>query len=259
MAKTYNKKRNTYFLFEALVNGFASKQISSPGTGEEEFVALSRRFFEPESQLKIERELYETVLNLRGSGLIHEEILHVLRECKARRGKVHGKTLFEEQTSVLNGLYESFGEDALSFEVDSYKLLANTKQYFDSDDLIESVRFERLLCEEIESEPESEILSEPPVGEAVPVESDEQKTLVGLYEAKNPGFALFLHDEIRRIRPILREASICPECTSCDLEMKGKVVQVLHMLEDFKTRPVERSDVKFFVKVQALAKELEEA
>jgi len=147
----------------------------------------------------------------------------------------------------------------LSFEVDSYKLLANTKQYFDSDDLIESVRFERLLCEEIESEPESEILSEPPVGEAVPVESDEQKTLVGLYEAKNPGFALFLHDEIRRIRPILREASICPECTSCDLEMKGKVVQVLHMLEDFKTRPVERSDVKFFVKVQALAKELEEA
>lgn len=257
MAKTYNKKRNTYFLFEALVNGFASKQIESPGVGEEEFVALSRRFFDAESPLMQEKELYETIMNLRGSGLSHEETLYIVRECKYRKEQIPQDALFDEQSTVLTGLYESFGEDALSFEVDDYKLLANIKQYFDSSDLLESVRLERLICEEAEKEPE--ILTEPPAGEAIPTDQDNQKVLVDLYESKNPGFMLFLNDEIRRIRPILREASICPECTSCDLEMKGKVVQVLHMLEDFKARPVSLTDVKFFAKVQALAGELEKA
>jgi len=259
MARTYNKKRNTYFLFEALVNGFASKQIDSPGAGEEEFVSLSRKFFENGNPLQQDRELYETILRIKGSGLSHEETLHVLRECKSKRLRFSEKDLFDAQSGVLTGLYESFGEDALSFEIDDYKLLANVKHYFDSEDPIESVKLERLICEEVETRSDAgpEILSEPPAGEAIPVEEDEQKALVGLYESNNPGFSLYLNDEIRRIRPILREASICPECTSCDLEMKGKVVQVLHLLEEFKTRPVVRADVKFFVKVQSLAKELE--
>lgn len=254
MAKPYNKKRNTYFLFEALVNGFAAIQLDALGKNEDEFAEMSKKFFD-DSVLGKDRTLYENILNLRGSGLSKEDAVYVVRTSKAQHDSLSEKDLFSQQSEVLTGLYESFGAGALSFEVDDYKLLANIKQYFDCKDLVESVRLEKAIFEDIDlaaaeiiAEEHRLLLDEKPL--------PEQEALVGLFESSNPGFRLFLNDEIRRIKPILREASICPECTECDLEMKGKAVQVLHMLEEFKTRPATRDDVRFFSKVQALAKEL---
>lgn len=257
MAKAYNKKRNTYFLFESTVNGFAAKQFESPGAGEKEFAELCRMFFDEGTALGQDKKLYEGILAVRGLGLKKEDLEYVLRESKRRRDSLKADVLFNEQSSVLSKIVETFGEGSLGFEVADYRLIANIKQYFEADNFGEMLKFEKLICEELE---QTEVLHEEPESEAIPeVETDEQKTLVGLYESSNPGFSLFLNDEIRRLKPILKEASICPECDVCDLEMKGKTVQILHMLEDFKKRPVKRDDIKFMVKVQALAKELMEA
>ncbi len=256
MARAYNKKRNTYFLFESLVNGFAAKQFDSPGACESEFVELCGAFFKEDTALGKDRKLYEEILAVRGLGLSRENLEYVLRESKRRRDNIDANVLFDEQSCALNKIVENFGDGALGYEVDNYRLIANIKQYFEAEHFGEMLKFEGLICEELEQQ---EVLHEEPESEAVPeVETDEQKTLVGLYESSNPGFSLFLNDEIRRIKPILKEASICPACDACDLEMKGKTVQILHMLEEFKKRPASKDDVRFMVKVQALAKELEE-
>lgn len=259
MGRTYNKKRNTYFLYEASISSYVSGMSDGNVGVETEFVDIIKEFFSPDKILGNEKKLFDEILSLAEAEFTPDEQRFVLRECKSKWAALNKRDIFTEQSRLLEKMYSAFGKESVNNEIENYKLIANIKNYFDSDKIVESFGLEKdILAGVLEIKKNGEEKEAGDDEEAIETEGmlDEQKALVALYRSRNPGFGLFLNDQLKKIKPVLKEASICPKCTECDLEMRGKVVQILHMTEEFKNRAFESKDLDFMLDVQRLAYEL---
>ncbi|MCX8008259.1 MAG: hypothetical protein N3A54_00990 [Patescibacteria group bacterium] len=260
MEKKYNKKNNTYFIYEMLVRKYVDLfSVSVPKR--EMLLKMLHTYFNVNTVLGRERKLYEQIVFLHEKDLTEEERRYVLRKCKDSFLLLQEKNTKLLREGVLNTARKLLNsDDFLNYRIDNYKFLANIYHYFTSNDFGESLELEKKLLEQMQEysgrkkEKTKLILNgSNNVGNFV---TEDMLVLQTLLSDGNAGGVLFLYEKIDEYKKILLEHSVCSECEVCDVEMKSGILKVFHKLEEFKNREIREEDLKFLNDVSELVSEL---
>ena len=270
MRNKYNKKRNTAFVYEALIREGTSAILQQDEVRRDKVISVIKKHFKPGTILKKDLECYQSLYENQASS--KEDCKNIIKEARLQKSYLNPEILFKEQTSLIHSINKEIESSVFDNFVPNYKSLANIYQMFSfASAPKEKVLLEKLVVENMRVEDSAKDVD---VGEIdnVVIESfvkkfnekydrqllDEQKTLLNLYIKSfvdnSLEFKIYLNEEIARLKEGIHSARTQEEFTS-DPEMTEKVAQVLNKLESFKGTEISEDIILSLLKIQSLHKE----
>jgi hypothetical protein len=261
----HNKKRNTAFLYEALVRELTKSVVHKNNQRKAAVVEIIKEFFSNGSNLKKELKLYNDIIETRGVGQNTAE--KIINYVKKEREVLDTEKIFQEQTQLINKIHNSLSEDVMSNFVPNYKALASIYQMFSPNTKIKNkVLMENTIVQYMSSEP-NQITEKKRVSNAtMRIFSskfnnhysgllEEQRVLLSKYISSftDNGLALkmYLNDEIGRIKE-----QITSNKDLFNSEVEEKINSVLLMVEGFKGQIISEEMLKQILKMQQLVSEI---
>ena len=270
MKTKYNKKRNTAFVFEALIREGTSAILQGDHDRKNTVVKLIKKHFAPDSTLYKHLQCYQSLYET--SGLDRNTCEKIMREAKLAHRVLDPHGLFVSQTNLINDVNKELEPSVFNNFVPNYKSLANIHKMFSTNvSPKNSVILEELVLEHMSRTEEAEEQVEI---DNVVVESfvekfntkydskllTEQKQLLNLYISSfvdnSLELKMFLNEEIARLKSSLLESRSQEEIASDD-SMVEKTEQVLELLENYKDTEADQNMLLTILKVQQLVGEIE--
>ena len=270
MMKTkYNKKRNTAFVYEALIREGTSAILQGDHDRKNTVVKLIKKHFAPNSELYKHLQCYQSLYET--SGLDRKTCEKIMREAKLAHRVLDPHGLFVSQTDLINDVNKQLEPSVFNNFVPNYKSLANIHKMFSTAvSPKNSVILEELVLEHMSRIDESEEQVEV---DSLVVESfvekfnnkygetllQEQKTLLNLYISSFVDNCLelkmFLNEEISRLKQQLSESKLKEEISS-DKQMIEKTDLILEKLNTLKDSHADHDMLFTILKVQQLVGEI---
>ena len=268
----HNKKRNTAFLYEALIREATKSILEQDQVKKVTVINLIKEHFANGCILKIELDLYKALLETKSAKPQTAEKL--LAEAKKEYDKLDKKEIFNEQTKLINKINKEISKDVFNNFVPNYKSLATIGQLFNNEDL--PVK-ERVILEEVTVNRMSSSARKIEEGKMDPVDNIVYSKFVERFNEKYQSlnesqvqllsklatsvdqeamlqFNVYLNDEIGRIKESLNSTLESGEQTD---RINGKITLVLEKLEDMKKQRMDDDSLVTVLKVQELVQELE--
>ena len=124
----HNKKRNTAFLYEALVTEVSKSIIEENLKKRDAIVLVIKEFFDSESPLAKELQLYSALYETTGaSPRIAEKLIN---EVRSEYFNLDLGEIFSNQTNLINKVNKSFSTSVFNNYVPNYRNLATISQIF---------------------------------------------------------------------------------------------------------------------------------
>ena len=267
----HNKKRNTAFLYEALVRELTKCIVSKDETRKGIVVSLVKEHFAKGTVLRSELDLYKTLYESEDlDATLCEKLLN---EVKRGHDSLDKEQIFKEQTALINKINRLLSKNVFSNFVPNYKNLATIAQILNPDVSIKHrVLLESNLIESISAEAEDNREPMAPIDNLVYKTFvskfneqydgkllEEQRELLSKYIASfhDDGFGLkiYLNEEVSRLKEVMSEAAGQEEILE-DNVLRENANKVLSILNDFRDREIDPAMIEQVLKVQQLAKEL---
>ena len=270
MKTRHNKKRNTAFVYEALIREGTSAILQKDEARCNKIVAIIKKHFREGSILKKDLDCYKSLYE--NQNLSKLDSARIIQEAKTQKRLIDPSGLFVAQTDLIHDINKEVEPSVFNNYVPNYKSLANIYQMFsDSTNPKDAVLLENLVIENMTKK--VTLIEETKVDNLVIntfVEKfnkkydqellEEQKTLLNLYIQSfvdnSLEFKTFLNEEISRLKQQLEKAKT-QEYISNDEDMLEKANQVLLKLESFKKTELSDNMLLTVLKVQSLVKETE--
>tara|TARA_Y100000034_G_scaffold117674_1_gene157383 strand:- start:134 stop:958 length:825 start_codon:yes stop_codon:yes gene_type:complete len=271
MRKTkHNKKRNTGFLYEALVRELTKSIINNESQKKDVIIFMIKEHFGGKRALAKEMELYRALDGLEENDPIVAE--KILFEAKIQYKSLSKKEIFNEQSTLINKINKLLSKNVFSNFVPNYKNLATIAQIFNDDVPLKSrVLLEQTLIRGSENIQEKK--------EIVPIDDlvyktfvrkfndrygedllKEQKELLSKYITSfaDNGLDLkvYLNEEIGRLKYLLGESMKSGEIKK-DPKMLESAKKVLDVVGDFKEKKVDMDVLEKVLKIQNLVSEIQ--
>ena len=267
----HNKKRNTIFIYEALVRNLTKATIEKDFITRKQILDIMKESFSSRSTLARELKIYQNILETKQADSRLAE--KILSESKIEYSVLDKKQIFAEQSRVISKINKRVSKDVFSTFVPNYKNLATIQQMFNN--LSMSAK-ERVLLEQeilnLMTEEKVEKKQEMRHIDSLVYKSfadrfnksysgllEEQKELLSNYISSDISnsleFKIYLDGEIERIKEVVKSAKIQKEFVE-DSDMATKANKVLQILESFGKKPIEDGDLIKILKMQELAKEI---
>jgi hypothetical protein len=268
----HNKKRNTIFLYETLVRELTRATVEKDQDRRETILSIVKEHFNRNTTMGREVRIYKNILETKDTKATIAE--KILSESKIEYSVLNKKQIFTEQSQMISKINKELSKDVFTTFVPNYKNLATLHQVFNNLDLSAK---ERVLLEEetlglmIEGTQEVEKKELKHIDNLVFksfVERfnneytgllEEQKTLLSRFIASGIGndleFQVYLNTEIGRLKEEVENAKGSREFIE-DEDMCQKASQILNLLEGFSQNPLEDTDLKKILKIQELAREI---
>jgi nitrogen regulatory protein PII-like uncharacterized protein len=269
MKTRYNKKRNTAFVYEALIREGTSAILQGDHDRKNTVVKLIKKHFAPNSELYKHLQCYQSLYET--SGLDRETCEKIMREAKLAHRVLDPHGLFVSQTDLINDVNKELEPSVFNNFVPNYKSLANIHKMFSTAvSPKNSVILEELVLEHMSRIDESEEQVEV---DSLVVESfvekfnnkygetllQEQKTLLNLYISSFVDNCLelkmFLNEEISRLKQQLSESKLKEEISS-DQQMIEKTDLILEKLNTLKDSHADHDMLLTILRVQQLVGEI---
>ncbi len=266
----HNKKRNTAFIYEALVNEATVAMLKGDSKARQTSVSLIKKHFQPGSLLRCDLECYRSLTETRGvSATVSRRLLH---EATNQRRALDKEKLFKSQSVLIKEINTELGPHVFKNFVPNYRNLATIAQLFS---MKSSPRAQIMLENELLQHMQAAREQSPSVD---PVDNvvyrkfvkkfntkyetellDEQKELLSYYISSFADNAvelkMFLNEEILRLKESLRSASATDE-VAADPEMINKTNLIITKLDSFATATVNEKLLLTVLKTQQLVKEI---
>ena len=271
MRVKYNKKRNTAFLYEALVTEISKSIIEEDLERRYAIVSVVKEFFDADTPLAKELQLYGALYETSGASRRVAEKL--LSEVRSEYLNLDLGEIFDIQTNLINKVNKYFSPSVFNNYVPNYRNLATISQIFSKKTPIKSrVLLETQILGEMTKKVEenNEILNGNASYETVTekfnekyetVLSENQKKLLSKYVMSfvdnNLELKVYMNEEIHRLKEgiaLLVES----EDVKGDEEMLEKVEKVSSILESYKKTPFDKEMLPQFLKIQSLVEEFTE-
>ncbi len=271
MKLKHNKKRNTAFLYEVLIRELTKSIISGNSSLKSKIVYIMKEHFGKDKVLFKELELYRNLLETSHMSIYTAEKL--LFESKRVHHFLDKKQIFKEQSIVISKINKTLSKKVFSNFVPNYKNLGTLFQIFNNEEL--SVKQKVLLEQDMIKEMVAPHKDEPNKKEMVPVDNmvyksfvknfnssykqlqEEQKSLLNKYASSFQGqgveFKIFLNEEIERLKKIITNSKNKAE----NSHARESIKEVLNLVEDFKVGQVDKNMLAKILKIQSLARELQ--
>ena len=267
----YNKKRNTAFLYEALVTEISKSIIEEDLERRDAIVSVIKEFFDAESPLAKEMQLYSALYETIGAPQRVAEKL--LKEVRSEYLNLDLDEIFSTQTNLINKVNKTFSPSVFNNYVPNYRNLATISQIFSKKTTVKNrVLLETQVLNEMTKKVEenSEILGALTSYETVSekfnekyetVLSENQKKLLSKYVMSfvdnNLELKAYVNEEIHRLKEGIASL-VESEDVKADKEMLEKVEKVSSILESYKKTPFSKEMLPQFLKIQGLVEEFVE-
>lgn len=259
----YNKKRNTAFLYEALVLEMTKSIINKDNKRRDICLDILKENFNSNSILQEELDAYRSVLETKGVN--KDWATSILREAQRTYLSLHPDHVFTQQSHVINRVNKELGKDTFNIFTPNYKSLATISQLFS----IKTPVKRRVILENNLIE---DMMSEAKVQEMQPVDNlvynvfvkkfnekysdllEEQKDLLYKYifSFADDGFGLkiSINEEISRMKEVINtNRSKIPS-------LEDKFNSLENLLESYAKKDVDENMVLKIMQTQEFCKEL---
>ena len=273
MAKfKHNKKRNSAFIYEALIQELTRAVLDKNIQKQHEIKAIIKESFNRNTESYKELKLYKAITETSGiSGQVAERVLN---EVKLRHQNIDKDKLLQEQNVILKKIKKNFENDVFSNFVPNYKNLASISQIFSQNITVKSkVLLEKNIVDTMTVDNQKET-------ELKPIDNlvfksftkrfneeygdkllQEQKELLTRYITSfdNNGIELkvYLEEEIGRLKEAVKKSFDTEEIQQ-DQTMQTNANKVLEMLESYKARKPDQQMIQEISKIQSLVREFQE-
>ena len=272
----HNKKRNTAFLYEALLKEVTKAIISGDRETKRAALNILKESFSPKTILSEELELYKTLLDTKEvDNLIAEKIVFQVRQA---RDDIADADIQEAQSRLINRVNKELSSGVYSNFVPNYKNIATISQLFSTDEGNASIKSSVLLEQKIVSSM-TESLSAPSAPKMKPIDDlvfksfvskynkeyssgilSEQKELLNRYilsfSDNGVDVNIYLNEELGRLHNILSDALVSDEIKT-DTTMVESTKRVISMIDGFRETPVDKSLIEDVLKIQNLVSEIQ--
>lgn len=274
MRLKHNKKRNTAFVYEALVRELTESVVRNNKNKQNKIVSIIKEHFTSDSLLKRELDLYKSIYETRHikKNLAEKIVVQV----KERHESLDKKKLFQEQSTLINKINRMLSNKVYNNFVPNYKTIASVYSIFQDALPVK----DRVLLEENIVDQMSASLSVQEENKQQPIDSltyrtfvkkfneeyseslnESQKNLLGHYISSfaDNGLELkiFLNEEIGRLKTEfsnLKEVELIKD----NVSLKNKVEKVYNILEHFRNSAIDTEIVETILNAQQVLQEIEE-
>ena len=271
MRLKHNKKRNTAFVYEALVRELTESVVKNNKNKQNKIVSIIKEHFGGSSVLKEELSLYKSIYETRHIKKSTAE--KIIVEAKQRHSSLDKKEIFKEQTALISKINKTLSNKIFTSFVPNYKSIATVYSIF-QDAL--PVKDRVLLEENIVEQMSASVMTEEYVQQ--PIDSIVYKTFVNKFneeyqETLNENqrdllshyitsFAdnglelkIFLNEEVGRLKNELKSA-MTKGIIKSDPALVEKTQKVYDILENCADRQIDSEIVETVLKTQELLKEI---
>lgn len=271
MRLKHNKKRNTALIYEAMHRELVKSIIKNNSNRKQKVVSLIKEFFNANSILTQELELYKTLTET--TGLKKSTAEKLLFETKLAYSDLSRKKIFNTQSELIKKINKTFAGEIFNNFVPNYRNIATVYSLFNRDmNVKQRVLLEEKVLEILTSEDAKEESEKTPIDNLVYKSfvskfnesygdklNESQKEFLSKYILSfaddGISFKVYINEEIGRLKEVIRESVSMPEISS-DTTMVEKTTEVLGILESFSTREMTEGDIIDILKIQNLSKEL---
>ena len=273
MRLRHNKKRNTAFVYEALVRELTKCIVKNNATKRNQVIMILKEFFSPDCILSKELSLYKPLYA--DTDLSRDIATRVLNESRSSYTSFNKKAIFNAQTKLINKINKSLGAEIFGNYVPNYKSIASVYSIFN----VDTSPKDRIMLEE--KILDNMTRSDESVDEGVVTDDLVFKTFInkfndkyseGLYEEQSKllnhyissmngntlELKIFLNEELGRIKSCLSE-NLNSGFADDNVILKQKTQKVLKLAEDFKEIEINDFVVENLLKMQQLIREVENA
>jgi len=268
----HNKKRNTAFLYEVLIQDITKSVVGGDQKRKERALKICKEFFHKGAILHKEKELYSSLLE--ASDLDRTLRDKLLEEAKRVYSTLSKREVFNAQTRMINKVNTELSASVFSNFVSNYKTLATISQILNQELPVKKrIMLESKFLEEVQLTEASSIPSMEPTDNLVyktfvknynkkyeGVLSEAQQQVITRYATafSDTGLSLkvFLNEELGRLKTALRTTLQTPILTE-DESMKFKTEEVIALLESYR-HIVEftEDDIMRILEIQSLVEEM---
>ena len=275
MAKTkHNKKRNTAFLYEALVREMTKAVVSQDKQRKNNIVNILKESFSSNKILGKELRLYQAILESENlDAVTAEKLLYKIREAYS---ELDSEEIYNAQSSVIDRINKEVGSEVYNNFVPNYKSIATVSQLFGSDSTAVGIKRGVILEQRVLKTLTASTIEETTV-EMKPIDNivfktftskfnetygddllSEQKELLNQYIlsfSSDIDIKIYLNEELGRLHGALQQALATDEIKS-DSSMTESTNSVINMIEEFRDIPVDKNLVEKVLKIQNLVHEI---
>jgi|TARA_E500000318_G_scaffold53298_2_gene49608 hypothetical protein len=271
MRLKHNKKRNTAFVYEALVRELTESVVKNNKNKQNKIVSIIKDHFGKESVLKEELDLYKSIYETRHIEKNTAEKIVV--EAKNRYNSLNKKQIFQEQSALINKINRTLSNKVFTNFVPNFKSIASVYSIFqDALPVKDRVLLEENVVEQMSASVETKQEGQQPIDSLVyntfvskfneeysQSLNENQKHLLGHYVSSfaDNGIELkvYLNDEIGRLKEELQDMKK-EDPVKSDENLKEKVNQVYNILENSKNKEIDTETIEVVLKTQDLLKEM---
>ena len=271
MKPKHNKKRNTAFVYEALIREATVAILKNEHKKKEKVVSIIKKHFSNSSLLKRDLECYRSLYeNQNLDEAVSEKIL---KEARMQKLMIDPQGLFKQQSALIHDINKEITPEVYNNFVPNYKTLATIDQIFSKKTSPKNrVIMENEIIRKMKGEPSATDGVMPSIDNVTyrtfvdkfnsKYQDDllsEQKDLLTRYIASFTDNALelkiFLNNEIGRLKEKLKEAKGAKEIKE-DKEMLRKTNEIITRLDSFSKEGVSENVLMTVLKTQALVEEI---
>lgn len=273
MRLKHNKKRNTAFVYEALVRELTESVVKSNKNKQNKIVSILKDHFKKGSVLSTELNLYKSIYETKEIEKGTAEKIVV--EVKQKHETLSKKELFQEQSALINKINRTLSNKVYDNFVPNYKTIASVYSIFqDALPVKDRVLLEENIVDQMSSSVEVKQEMQQPIDSIVYNTfvnkfneeysgqlNESQKQLlchyISSFADEGLEMKLYLNEEIGRLKSRLRAASSA-ESVIADESLKNRIDKVYTILDETKSDKISTDTIEIVLRTQDLVKELEE-
>jgi len=271
MKTKHNKKRNTAFVYEALIKEATVAILKNETEKHTKVVQLIKKYFNGDSILRKDLDCYRSLYE--NQNLDPDTCGRIIAESKFRRKMIAPDQLFKKQSEIISDINKEVDTEVFNNFVPNYRNLATIAQIFSGrlspkrQVMLES-QLVNSMCTSLSSDNQSEAVTDDSTFKVFLNKFNnkyedallkEQKELLGFYISSFSDNALelkvFLNEEVGRLKSEIQKA-IKENSNIKNSEMTVKAERILSKLENFRLSEVEDETLITIMKTQKLVKEL---
>ena len=271
MRLKHNKKRNTAFLYEALVRELTESVVKNNKNKQNKIVSIIKDHFNTDSVLKEELELYKSIYETRHIEKTTAE--KIVYQVKEKHDSLDKKKLFQEQSALINKISRTLSTKLYNNFVPNYKTIASVYSIFqDALPVKDRVLLEENIVEQMSASAEAVQETLQPIDSLVfntfaqkfneeykDLLSENQKALLGNYISSfsDNGIELkvYLNEEIGRIKDSLN--ALKKNQVEDNSDLKEKISEVYNVLDNTKQKEIDTETIEIVLNAQQLLEEIE--
>jgi hypothetical protein len=265
----HNKKRNTAFVYEALIKEATVAILKKENVKRDKAIELIKIHFKPGSNLRKDLDCYRSLCETTNLDRLTSE--KILKESKLQRRLLDPNGLFKAQSILIKDVNKELSPQVFSNFVPNYKSLATIAQIFsdkispkdrvilENEIIIQMVHTNvvetnepvddiiyRTFAQKFNNKYESELL-------------EEQKQLLNYYVSSfadnSLELKLFLNEEIKRLITTLEKSYEAEEIKN-DKDMVEKTEKIVEKLKSYSDSTITDDVLLTVMRTQQLVKEI---